>query len=268
LADEATPEIFMTRLEYFDLYTSIGLQVIPLYPNTKIPVGKNWNENWDKDWSRDQIERRHANMGLLLGEIVDVEGDTPAANEFLELLIGDIPHPVYRSKKSFHHLFHTPDPNLTGAKFEGIEFRGHRHQSVLPPSIGPDGTKYKWLRKATWPAPEMPPDLQDLYFKYRPQGAPPIKGKFNKKRGVKKGHTKTQCCVCKKWIYIHKKRLVLEVRAFREYGTNWHCQDCRELELRADVRRIRKQLLKSGEAVEMGLLSHEKATYYKSRHPW
>ncbi len=258
----------MTRLKHFDLYTRMGFKVIPLYQNSKIPVGKNWNQNWNLELCRSKVELNNYNLGILLGDIVDVEGDTPAANEFLNLLIGDVPHPIYRSRKSVHHLFKTPDPNLTAARFDGIEFRGHLHQSVVPPSIGPDGTKYQWLRGTTWPVPEMPVDLRDFYFKQRPQGAPKLKKSPGKKKGVKKGHTKSQCCICKKVVYIHKKRLILEVRAFREYGTLWHCQDCRELELRDDVRRLRKALVRSGDAVDMGLMTHHKATRYKMAHSW
>ncbi len=149
----------MTPLECFDLYSGMGFQVIPLYHKTKIPIGNNWNKKWDIKESRSAVSRwSNCNFGILLGDIVDVEGDTEEANEFINLLIGDIPHPVYRSRKSFHHLFLTPDPVLTARRFEDIEFRVHRHQSVIPPIIVPFCTRYQWLTYIieSCPLPDMP----------------------------------------------------------------------------------------------------------------
>jgi len=259
----------MTPLECFDLYSGMGFQVIPLYHKTKIPIGNNWNKKWDIKASRNAVSRwSNCNFGILLGDIVDVEGDSEEANEFINLLIGDIPHPVYRSRKSFHHLFRTPDPELTACRFEDIEFRGHRHQSVIPPSIGPDGTRYQWLRRSVegFPIPEMPLDLKDLYFKFRPD-LKPVQKKRSKKKGKKKNHKKTQCCICKKWIYIHRKRLILEVRAFREYGVNWHCQKCRELELRPAAKRIRKEMIESGDAAFHKLISKKRRNRWEYQMP-
>jgi len=104
----------MRLIEHFDAYVRAGLKVIPLYARTKIPVGKNWNKDWNHDWCRWSLTQfPESNLGLLLGEIVDVEGDDDESNALLKYLVGDTPHPMYCSSKSIHHLFLNPDPKLT-----------------------------------------------------------------------------------------------------------------------------------------------------------
>lgn len=258
--------------DYFDFYTSLGFKVVPLYPKSKVPIGNKWNDSWNLDDAFQIVkDQKQCNLGILLGDIIDVEGDSKDGNEYLDELIGDLPHPVYFSRRSKHHLFLNTDPDLTGWTYsEGsiaIEFRGHRLQSVLPPSIGPDGTQYCWERTLNWknclPIPKMPLDLMNFYLKHRKVKVTPYKS-----RGLKKDHCSTQCCICKKMVFIHRKRLLLEVRAFREYGVKWHCQNCRELELRANVRRIRKELIRSGEAIDLKLLTPKKYKRHQKLHSW
>ncbi|MFX6202006.1 bifunctional DNA primase/polymerase, partial [Acinetobacter baumannii] len=73
-----------------------------------------WNENWEEDQARNYF-RRHpdCNIGLLLGDIVDVEGDTAEANYRLSRIVAGYPHPMYSSNRSVHHLFVNPDPQLS-----------------------------------------------------------------------------------------------------------------------------------------------------------
>lgn len=121
-------------IQHFDALTKRGLQVIPLWANTKIPRMDGWtNMVWDRQQMRDLFCRYpSSNLGLLLGNIIDVEGDSPQANEIVSQMIGDYPHPSYVSTKSVHHLFLSPDPKLRRFVFQDIEFRGFGHQSVLP----------------------------------------------------------------------------------------------------------------------------------------
>lgn len=222
-------------LNYFDSYVSIGLQPIPVYRNSKQPIGMEWNRNWSVNRWRNFFELKgdEYNIGILLGQIVDVEADTEEANELLEHILDDTPHPAFESNRSIHHLFLTPDINLTVSKIKGIEFRGNKVFSVVPPSIHESGNEYQFLKNSKFPVPEMPKGLRNYYWQNKK-----IKLK-NNKIILKDGHKRTICNICRKKKFIHKKRLILEVRAFRKYNLLWSCQDCRTLDLREDCRKIR-----------------------------
>ena len=221
----------MQLIEYFDLYTQAGLRVIPLFPNSKVPMWDGWNSTWDVGRCRETCLRYpFANLGLLLGQIVDVEGDSDEANDTITRMIGDYPHPMYRSSKSVHHLFINPDPSLTARRFNNIEFRGHKHQSAIPPSRHEDGRSYYWLAKTKFPIPPMPDSLLDYYHRHnlvlhRPR--------------LKPGHVRPWCGVCGLRKYIHGKRYRLETEVFKELGLTWQCRECRQVDLREPCRKLR-----------------------------
>lgn len=222
----------MTNLEYFDAYVRSGLRVIPLRPFSKIPIGKGWQDNWDRDQCRSIVQRSlEVNIGLLLGDVVDVEGDTPEANRLLERMTAGVAHPQYRSSKSTHHLFLTPDPDLTILKVAGMEFRGRGHQSVLPPSVHEDGAKYVWLTGTLFPVPAMPDELLAHYRRHKKQP---------KRPNLKPGHVRVWCSACEGREYIHKKRYALEQIAFGRLGHRWECHGCRTEDVRDACREIRK----------------------------
>lgn len=233
----------MHMLDFFDGYVSKGLKPIAVYRNSKIPVGDQWNLNWSGDRWRGYFHDNKYNMGILLGEIVDVEGDTPEACDRLERMIDGAARPMYRSKKSVHNLFLNPDPDLTCRTFDGIEFRGNSHQSVVPPSFHEEGSKYKFLEGTKWPIPPMPEALLEYYFRKKSENN--VKKKIRGPQPTKRlnpGFTRTTCCVCNYKFYIHKKRLMLEVKAFKEHNLPWMCHGCREFDLRHTCRRIRIDL--------------------------
>lgn len=228
----------MNKTEYFDRYVEAGLKVIPLYARSKIPVWPRWNGGWDRDRCRKYIvESPDCNLGILLGEIVDVEGDTDDANSYLNSLLRNYQHPQYRSSKSIHHLFLNPDPRLTSTRFNGLEFRGWKHQSVLPPSVHESGTNYHWLSDSVFTIPRMPPDLYRYYMENRP-----VPKKSKSKNYLKPGHRRTLCTKCAGAQFIHEKRLKLEVMAFAEFNMKWQCHGCRPVDVRPTCRRIRKSL--------------------------
>lgn len=217
-----------TILEHFDFLTAKGLRVIPLRHNTKVPIFKNWNKNWNLRQSREKLQIfPEANIGLLLGDIIDVEGDTDAANNHLQELIGDYPHPAYQSNRSVHHLFKTPDPTLRILKANQIEFRGHGHQSVLPPSRQ-CGIDYRWLGLFEFPIPEMPPRLLDFF-----------NSKRKRKTIVRPDHVRVKCGNCHYFHFMHSKRYDLEKRTFRLIDLTWQCRDCRAYDLRPACRLAR-----------------------------
>jgi hypothetical protein len=220
----------MHIIEHFDALTKLGLKIIPLRVNSKAPICRNWQRKWDREEARSYFERNdNLNMGILLGNVIDIEGDSPSANGLIDALVKDKPHPVYCSSKSKHHLFLNPDPNLTIFKYRQIEFRGWRHQSVIPPSRHYDGTIYQWHKDFFFPIPEMPPRLLQFFEKAR---------NIDK---IKHGHIKAYCSICKRKRFLHRKRWNLELIGFQELGFKWSCHDCREFDMRAIVRKIRKR---------------------------
>lgn len=220
----------MNILAWYDIYVAHGLQPIPLKPETKIPLLKKWQLYWNEDHIRHIFWKMpYCNMGFRLGEIMDVEGDTPAANKRLLRLTKNCPHPMYTSSKSVHHLFLNPDPNLTIVKWEGIEFRGKRHQSVLPPSRHENGTRYSWLPESRFPIPKMPTSILDLLKIARKQDSP------------KPGSKKVYCSCCRLECVHNYKRVNLEIKAFKIYGEKWQCQKCRQRDVRPLCREIRKK---------------------------
>lgn len=218
-----------TILQHFDVLTDRGLKIIPLRENSKIPMCKGWTAGWCRESARQKLTVfPDANIGLLLGEIIDVEGDSEDANKVLLDLIGDYPHPCYQSLRSIHHLFVSPDSDLRHFEVNDIEFRGYGHQSVLPPSTAA-GVVYKWLRQFHFPIPPMPSRLYDFYqSKKRKTGAK-----------VKKGHLMVRCGACEQKCFLHRKRFDLELAAFKLLGSKWECQDCRTIDLRPACRLIR-----------------------------
>ena len=220
-------------LKYFDLYVAHGLKPIALYKNSKRPISKGWNQAWSiKKW-RGYFETDKFGMGILLGDIVDVEGDTPQANELLLKLTEKTPHPAFKSSKSIHHLFLNPDKNLTRKIFDGIEFRAYNHQSVIPPSRHEDGAPYQWCKSTVFPIPEMPQTLLEFYQK-KLQSEPK-----NKKR-LARTYKNSLCHSCGKTFKCNKRRLILEVQAFRAYQQLWQCRKCRAIDIREMCRSLRK----------------------------
>ena len=221
-----------TVIDHFDALTSKGLRVIPLRENSKVPMCKGWSKIWDRDQARSKLERfPDANIGLLLGEIIDVEGDSEEANHTIQDLIGDYPHPSYQSIRSVHHLFATPDSSLRIFRIGEIEFRGHGHQSVLPPSSH-YGFRYHWLKNFCFPPPEMPERLRVFYERH---------AKGIKDRN-KPGHIRVWCNQCRESCWIHSKRFREELAVFKLLEQRWVCQNCRKLDLRSACRMMRANI--------------------------
>lgn len=227
-------------IQFFDKYVELGLKPIPIYKKTKTPIESAWNKNWSVERWRHLFTSGDYNMGILLGDIVDVEADSEEANDLLERIIDGCQRPRFRSSKSIHNLFISPDPSLTRVVVSGIEFRGNLHQSVVPPSCHEDGSKYQWLSGSFFPIPEMPDELKRFYFqnkairrsKSEKQKPPPAKHKS--------GCLRTHCNSCKNQFHMNRTRLMLEVRAFKIHGLPWLCRNCKPIDVREDCRKIRK----------------------------
>lgn len=217
----------LTMAEHFESLTDLGLKPIPLRVNSKAPMTKCWQKNWDWKKNRDKFLRfPDANIGLLLGDVIDVEGDSDHSNRMLLDMIGDYPHPSYQSTRSIHHLFLTPDPELRIFKHKEIEFRGFGHQSVLPPSQH-FGVEYRWISKL-FPVPVMPEKLLRFFKQLR-----------GEKQTIKPGNMRVWCSSCREECFLHQKRFQLELEGFKLLGSPWECQNCRTIDMRPIVRSLR-----------------------------
>jgi hypothetical protein len=212
-------------LTFFNYYTQkLKWKVIPVLPFSKKPRFPKWNRTYDINFNRNYIEsHQNYNLGLLLGDIVDLESDTVSGNELLLEYVKGYEHPFYRSGKSIHHLFLTPDPELTRKTIKEIEFRGHKHQSLLPPSIVE--YKYDWLNLCE--IPPLPPVLLNFYQQHKRKPRNP-------------GYIKAKCSICNADELIHRKRYSLETSAFKKLGTQWQCHYCRKFDIREMCREIKK----------------------------
>ena len=231
-----------TVLDHFDVLTARGLRVIPLRENSKVPMCKGWSREWDRDKARAKLEIfPDANIGLLLGDIIDVEGDSEEANRLIHGLIGDYPHPSYQSVRSVHHLFVTPDPKLRIVRVGDVEFRGHGHQSVLPPSSH-FGFRYHWLKNFRFPPPEMPDRLR-IFYERHTRGTADCR---------KPGHMRVWCCECQETVWIHGKRFYDELAVFKLLDQKWSCHQCRTLDLRSACRMLRAKV--AGDKIRINAL--------------
>lgn len=230
---------------YFDNYLGMGLEPILLQYGSKKPLLKNWNVNYNfKIWKKILNEncKKNFNIAILLGKIVDVEGDSVEANELILNIIGDYPHPCFQSSRSIHHLFLNPDPDLTVKKFHNIEFRANKVCSVMPPSVHEDGTIYQFLKNSHFPVPVMPVELREFYFTNKNLNSEKANRNKFVKPLVKRFHTKSFCHKCHLYQFIHRQRLALEIKAFAMHETKWMCHKCRNLDVRELCRKIKSDL--------------------------
>lgn len=223
------------------MYTEVlQWQVIPLLPKSKIPFMKEWNKSYDQAKIKKYVSENKCNIGLRLGNVIDVEADTERANNLLNRLVRDYPHPMYKSQKSIHHLFINPDIELTRITIHGIEFRGNLHQSVLPPSINQNNIQYTWLEDSKFPVPPLPEPLLNLYNKHRKMM---LKSRL-------KNMVQPECSKCKKESRpVHPSRYKLEVKAFASMNEKWLCHQCRKV-IEKDIRGVCRKIRRSGISIK------------------
>lgn len=227
----------MENIQTFEHYIKLGYKVIPIHYQTKTPIFKSWNKNYDYSKMHTFVKNStlNLNFGILLGEIIDIEGDCEQSNHEIDNLLNKIPHPIFQSKKSKHHLFRNNIKNLTRIVKDGIEYRAYRHQSVIPPSFHENGTKYEWITDVYnfIDIPYLPLNianyLSDISNKNKT---------LKKKRQIKPNHVCVACAACLNKNFLHQVRFKKELKILNSMGHRWKCRKCRPLDLRDLIRKF------------------------------
>jgi len=159
--DDNHRDMLTHALEYFDKWQ---WAIHPLRPNEKIPVTTEWNKYSHELPTREQIiewwqENPNYNIGLVTGEAskvvvldVDLQTNPNAATQLEALAYGDtkkriVAPYVWTPGGGKHVYFAYPEGaniGCTSTGIKGIDTRGNGGNIVLPPSIHPNGKRYRW----------------------------------------------------------------------------------------------------------------------------
>ena len=139
-------------------YTRKGWRLTPVHFKQKNPIWFDWGNKPVTDPLTAEMlwTQEHYNIGVHLGPnggIVDIECDEDGSlEEYNALFDGNPPVvPSYKSSRGPHFLFKWREglPAISKFYYGKVEIRcGDEEtatQSVLPPSIHPDGPTYQWI---------------------------------------------------------------------------------------------------------------------------
>lgn len=141
-------------LEYAKAYDKLGWVVMPIKPNDKRPIIKNWSKIQSNDETLDKFKDT-SNIGIIMGETsnlvcidVDVKHtDGVATLEKLEEQLGELPQTVMSETPSggIHYYFkYVKGIRNRKNVGEGIDIQADGTQTVEAPSQI-DGTYYEWV---------------------------------------------------------------------------------------------------------------------------
>lgn len=149
-------------------YAERGLFVFPLAPRDKKPMVAGGRGFLDASSDREVVahwwhETPDANIGLVPGRsglvVFDIDGpDGEEAARALGLLdAATLACATGRANGGRHLYFARPDFDVSNAALAPrLDVRGDHGYVVVPPSVHPTGTRYRWTAR-TWPAPPLPP---------------------------------------------------------------------------------------------------------------
>lgn len=145
---------------------SRGLTPLPLRPRSKAPAVKGWPDlrysSADEiRWLWRGVQARYPgedlNVGVTLGRnhggLINIDVDDDRARTLAVELLPHTPAMSGRESAPGHFWYRCPgyDPGLDKIQLPDgrviIEIRGTGCQTVLPPSIHPNGEPYKWIRE-------------------------------------------------------------------------------------------------------------------------
>lgn len=141
-------------LEYAKAYDKLGWVVMPIKPNDKRPIIKNWSKIQSNDETLDKFKDT-SNIGIIMGATsnivcidVDVKNtDGVATLERLEEQLGELPQTVMSETPSggIHYYFkYVKGIRNRKDVGEGIDIQADGTQTVEVPSQI-DGTHYEWV---------------------------------------------------------------------------------------------------------------------------
>ena len=141
-------------LEYAKAYDKLGWVVMPIKPNDKRPIIKNWSKIQSNDETLDKFKDT-SNIGIIMGATsnivcidVDVKNtDGVATLEKLEEQLGELPQTVMSETPSggIHYYFkYVKGIRNRKDVGEGIDIQADGTQTVEAPSQI-DGTHYEWV---------------------------------------------------------------------------------------------------------------------------
>lgn len=131
----------------------VGARMIPVAPNSKNPIRKNWSENAENaEWFKANPDH---NIGVVLGEasggLVDIDLDDTIAKALAHLFLPPTAM-IFgrRSSPSSHYIYRIQGQPGKTEKFQfgnlGMlcEYRSEGSQTVFPPSTHPTGEKIEF----------------------------------------------------------------------------------------------------------------------------
>lgn len=138
-------------------YNQFGFITIPLIPNEKRPYIKEWQKLKKSKKIRITEQGIKDNIGVLTGKVsniivVDIDSDGIKIWKKWIKQFGDIDTPITKTGDGLHIFFKYDKDIKNKIKIEvsnkkvGIDVYTDGKQVVLPPSVHPNGKKYKWLK--------------------------------------------------------------------------------------------------------------------------
>lgn len=133
-------------------YDQFGFVTIPLIPNEKRPYIKEWQK-----LKKSKKIRIGDNIGVLTGKVsniivVDIDSDGMKTWKKWIKQYGGIETPITKTGDGLHIFFKYDKDIKNKIKIEvdgkkvGIDVYTDGKQVVMPPSVHPNGKKYKWLK--------------------------------------------------------------------------------------------------------------------------
>lgn len=140
-------------------YLNKGFSVIPLAYGAKKPNLSGWSKYCDQIMSIEDAQlffTSARNIGLTLGPAsglcaVDIDTDNPTMLKKIEHILPESPVKKRGAKgyTAFYKFNGLPSKSVKNENGDGIDFLSTGRQTVLPPSLHPSGTEYKWLTNET-----------------------------------------------------------------------------------------------------------------------
>jgi hypothetical protein len=167
-------------------YASAGIHVLALAPRSKVPLisaADGGHGLHDATTDLDVIRawwtaNPRANIGLRTGLSFDViDLDNEAAVDALEQARGGrepLQGPVVQTGHGFHWYAKPTGVGNRAGVLPGVDFRGRSGYVLAPPSVHPEGHRYRWinpLREELAPAPDW---LIQLLVPERRPARPPM----------------------------------------------------------------------------------------------